>query len=186
MDFQLLVFPASPLNRAISDLVAHLGAIEDLNGARVFENVRPGLYIPQQEYAPRPEDVPACFIWDDSASATSNSRPMIITEAETVVSLYLLWYDFGHDSTSFGPGGVATKRSAMVDYVIKKLQAPELAPPVPIWDWPPGGFTFTIDHTNAYRRVTDQVQLTPPWYATRIDLRIWSQGVSDTFGDNEE
>lgn len=188
MLLQDLRFPKSTFNRAIAPIMAQLAGMADLKGQRVFATARQGLYRPRQEHKPQPADVPACYLWCDSEGAVSDSIPLIFDVKNAMLQIYMLWYDFGDDVN-----GVAEQRIDFVDYVLRNIQGPVsettdatgIVPNPNVWGWPSGGFTASIDHTNAYRHITHQEPLVPPWYSTRVDIPLELQGLSDTFGEEE-
>ncbi len=172
-----LKLPTTPLTEAVRDVQKYLTNLKDQNSVNVFRRVLPGLYIPMD--APKPQNVPECRIWVDSKSYQNISEQFFPVKQTAMISLYLYFYQFAKDNDGI-PIDISIEREELVDYVIKKMAQPESGGtdnyglmPRKFW-----GFvnpqSVEVDHSNAFKRISELIPVTPPNYVTRIDLDIWT------------
>lgn len=187
MDIRALRFPSTYTNTAMDAIRDHLRGLADLDGNPVFARVEDGLStLPGLQTRPGMEDVPACFIWQDSQRAETTQSDFLMTTVVTQVSLYIVFYDFAERTDS--DRTIQKIRNEFIEYVISRLQPPDsqhsdstgMVADGDDWAFATGQ-TVVVDHTSALKRVTQLYHVSYPWCVTRVDLSISSSGFSDTF-----
>jgi hypothetical protein len=117
--------------------------------------------------------VPQLRIWHANHKAQVDNIQFDLAEEDIDLSLFFYFYSF--DGTD-----IQAQRERFVRHYLKKLRVPEngdvtinnigLVPENFQWK---DGMTVDVDHTSAFRKIADFIQLPPhPWYVTRVDVTI--------------
>lgn len=173
MNIDQLEFNSSQINDAVDAIIERLESMTDENGIQVFQSVKYGLDIPEQTILG--ENCPAIRIWQDSIDYEMEADHFFVSEGVSPLSMYLYFYALP-DSNNVFPD-IQQKRTEIVKALLRRLEYPALdnvdgfTPDASKW-WFVTPQMIRVDHTTAMRRVAGSVEILPPWYVTRIDLKI--------------
>lgn len=172
MNIDDLTFTSSPLNTACDAIIARLSEAVDDDGLQVFQSVTYGLDIPSLTILG--EECPALRIWQDSDDYELEATHFFVGQATSVLSFYLYFHALP-DSNNVYPD-IQQKRTEIVKFLLRTLEYPAIDnvngfTPDNSW-WVDTPQTIRVDHTTAMRRIAGSVEILPPWYVTRIDLKI--------------
>lgn len=171
MDINDLSFVASPVNTGCDAIIARLEAVTDENGVKVFNSVKYGLDIP--ELTILGDKCPAVRIWQDSDIGVADTSQFFVREWVSTLSIYLYFYSLPDAYNNFAD--IQQKRTEIVKFLLRSLEYPDadsagLTPSNNWWFEAPQ--EIRIDHTTALRRISSSIDVQPPWYVSRIDLKI--------------
>lgn len=198
MNIRELNLPDTKTNAAVAGIIAQLKRMVDRNGRDVFATTEAGVMGALRFWDAKsptrgtvtPEQVPAAFVWQDSQQGESTSMQFYVGEVRSLISIYLVLYDFSDEANA--TDSFQAVRQQFVEFVVSRLQYPDsevtdndgLVPAYAdsVLSWKiVGAQIVAIDHTTAFRRVFGEENvLMHPWYASRIDIQVQAEGLSDT------
>ena len=170
MNLDHFQFVASPINTAVDAVIARLEALTDENGLKVFQSVEYGLDIPTKTI--HDTATPAVRVWQDSDSSNMEASTFFVGHMESLLSIYVYLYAPPINNTY---PDIQKKRTEIVKFLLRGLEYPDdnstgFTPANSWWFKTPQ--RVEVDHTAPFRRVSSNIDVLPPWYVTRIDLRI--------------
>jgi len=167
--FDSLDLEEAPINIAVDELLEHIATMTDRNGKPLFVDAGRGWAYP--EGTPTSDMVPALRIWHQQSEALNDNQCFHLSEEDVTLSIFIYVY-------SFGDQDIQAHRERFVRAFLKKLRWPQSSDPIGVY-FQPQTFRFvtpqavTIDHTNAFKRISDMIAVRPhPWYVTRVDIAI--------------
>lgn len=159
MDINTLVLPESNLNVAVNLIKTHLETLQDTGTPKqvIFRSVNVG-----PKLAPNNDEMPEARLWVVNEQPINEADQMYITG--WVAATVELFLHFHHDDRAT----LHEIRNRLTRYVITSFQ---LFDNNRIFRFQNPGI-FSVDHTNAFKRHTDEFFVTPPNYVTLIDVPI--------------
>lgn len=159
------------VNAAVDELLTYSRAMTDDKAQPLFVGCERGWAYPESE--PRYDEVPQLRIWHANHDAKVDNIQFDLAEEDIELSLFFYFY-------AFDGSDIQAQREKFVRHFLKKLRVPqEDEETVVNVGLVPVNFQFVtdtivrIDHTSAFRKIADFIQLPPhPWYVTRVDITI--------------
>lgn len=166
-----IALPVTPLSEAVSDIVAQLRTVRDLDGVLLFES--PGMVdvgLGDAAEMLNIDLVPQVRVWLDSEHLSVETEQFLTHKQRATVSLYVYYAGFVGDN-------IGHARDMLCHYLISHLWDDVFIPR----SFQPGhehgwrfeqGTIVEIDHTSVFRRINDAIVLKEPFFCSRIDLPV--------------
>lgn len=172
MDASKLLLEEAPLNRAVNSMMDRWRKAVDLNGLTCFPSVERGMLFPSEDVDP--DLYPAIRVWHESADYNTPASQFMVTDASPLVSIYLIMPIGPFKDNQYVD--VQSIRECLLKKMFDSLIPPTFnnadgLEPDRFWKFTEGQ-TLHVEHAQPYKKHGYQVVVQPPWYVSRVDIKI--------------